>query len=77
MCIALVKEPKKSIGMIIYNFIFSNENDNDDFTVAQVASGIRKFGFDITDTDVQKEIDNYIETGLINQNLKGYSVCMR
>lgn len=77
MCIALVKEPKKSVGMIIYNFIFSNEKYNDNFTVAQIASGVRKLGLDITDADVQNEIDTYIENGLISQNLKGYSVCMR
>lgn len=74
MCIVLAKEPKKSVGMIIYNIIFSNEKYNDNFTVAQIASDVRKLGLDITDADIQNEIDSYIENNLISQSLKGYFI---
>ena len=74
MCIALVKEPKKSVGMIIYNLIFSNKEDDDNFTVDQIVSNVRKLGLDITDSDVQNEIDGYIDNNLISQSLKGYSI---
>lgn len=73
----LIKLSKKSAGMIIYNLIFSNEKYNDYFTVAQIASGVRKLGFDITDDDIQNEIDSYMENNLISQSLKGYSILTR
>ena len=76
MCKVLVKDSKKDVDFIIYNHLFSKDPSYT-FTGGQLVSELRRYKLDISTEYVEKEIDSFVKSGLINQKFRCYSVCGR
>lgn len=76
MCKVLIKNPNKNVDFIIYNHLFS-QDPSYTFTVGQLVLELRRYKLDISTEYVEKEVDSFIKSGLINQKFRCYSVCGR
>lgn len=76
MCKVLVKDSKKDVDFIIYNHLFSKDSSYR-FTVEQLVNELRQYDLEISFDYVEKEVNSFVRSGLLNQNFKCYSVCGR
>lgn len=76
MCKVLVKDSKKDVDFIIYNHLFSKDSSYR-FTVGQLVVELRQYNLEISSEYVEKEVNSFVRSGLINQNFRCYSVCGR
>lgn len=75
MCEVIMQDSSENIEFIIYNHLFSK--DTYKFTVSQLVNELHQYNLDLTFEFVQKEIDTFIKSGLVNQNFRNYSICGR
>ena len=76
MCKVLIKNPNKNVDFIIYNHLFF-QDPSYTFTVGQLVLELRRYKLDISTEYVEKEVDSFVKSGLINQKFRCYSVCGR
>ena len=76
MCKVLVKDSKKNVDFIIYNHLFSQDSSYR-FTVKQLVLELRQYNLEVSTDYIEKEVKNFVKSGLINQNFRCYSVCGR
>lgn len=75
MCKVVMKDSVKNIEFIIYNHLFSKDTYR--FTTAQLVDELHQYNLDLSPEFVQKEINTFIKSGLVNQNFRSYSICGR
>ena len=72
MCKVVVSNSEENIEFIIYNHLFSK--DDYSFTVSQLVEDLHQYGLNLTPEYVQTEINFFIQSGLVNQNFRSYSI---
>lgn len=75
MCKVVLKESVDNTGFIIYNHLFSKNSYK--FTTSQLVNELQQYNLHLSQEKVQREIDEFIRSGLINQNFRSYSICGR
>ena len=75
MCKVIVKDSNKNVDFIIYNHLFSRNNYK--FTVNELVNELKLYNLELSTEYVQKEIDDFIKSGLVNQSFRSYSICGR
>lgn len=75
MCKVVLKDSVDNIGFIIYNHLFSKESYK--FTISQLVNELQQYNLHLSQEKVQREVDEFIRSGLINQNFRSYSICGR
>ena len=70
MCKVVVNDANKNVEFIIYNHLFSKEKY--EFTISELV-----YHLDLTQEFVQSEVNDFIQSGLIVQNIRNYFVCSR
>lgn len=75
MCKVVLKESVDNIGFIIYNHLFSKNSYK--FTTSQLVNELQQYNLHLSQERVQKEIDGFVKSGLVNQNFRSYSICGR
>lgn len=75
MCKVVLKESVDNTGFIIYNHLFSKNSYK--FTTSQLVNELQQYNLHLSQERVQREIDEFIRSGLINQNFRSYSICGR
>lgn len=75
MCKIVVNDANKNVEFIIYNHIFSKEKY--EFTISELVEDLHQYHLDLTQEFVQSEVNDFIQSGLIVQNLRNYFVCSR
>lgn len=75
MCKVILNDANKNVEFIIYNHLFSKNNYK--FTVAQLVEELRQYNLELSQEFVQTEIDTFIQSGLVDQGFRRYSVCGR
>lgn len=75
MCKVIVSDAERDAEFIIYNHLFSKVNYR--FTVAQLVQELQEYNLDLSQEYVQTEINSFIQSGLLAQNFRCYSVCGR
>ena len=73
MCKVVLKESVDNTGFIIYNHLFSKNSYK--FTTIQLVNELQQYNLHLSQEMVQREIDEFIRSGLINQNFRSYSIC--
>ena len=71
----IVKDSNKNVDFIIYNHLFSRNNYK--FTVNELVNELKQYNLELSTEYVQKEIDDFIKSGLVNQRFRSYSICGR
>ena len=75
MCKVVMKDSVGNIEFIIYNHLSSKNTYR--FTVAQLVDELHQYNLDLSPEFVQKEINTFVKSGLVNQNFRSYSICGR
>ncbi len=75
MCKVVLKESVDNTGFIIYNHLFSKNSYK--FTTSQLVNELQQYNLHLSQERVQKEIDGFVKSGLVNQNFRSYSICGR
>lgn len=75
MCKVVVKDPNRNAEFIIYNHLFSK--DTYEFTVTQLVDDLRQYNLHLSPEYVQNEVNAYVKSGLVDQNVRSYSICGR
>lgn len=75
MCKVVLKESVDNTGFIIYNHLFSKNSYK--FTTSQLVNELEQYNLHLSQERVQKEIDGFVKSGLVNQNFRSYSICGR
>lgn len=75
MCKVILNDANKNVEFIIYNHLFSKNNYK--FTVSQLVEELRQYNLELSQEFVQTEVDAFIQSGLVNQSFRSYSVCGR
>ena len=75
MCKVVLKESVDNTGFIIYNHLFSKKSYK--FTTSQLVNELQQYNLHLSQERVQKEIDGFVKSGLVNQNFRSYSICGR
>lgn len=76
MCKVLVKDSKKDVDFIIYNHLFSKDSSYR-FTIEQLVTELRQYNLEVSSEYVEKEVNSFIKSGLVDQNFRCYSVSGR
>lgn len=76
MCKVLVKDSKKDVDFIIYNHLFSKDSSYR-FTIEQLVTELRRYNLEVSSEYVEKEVNSFIKSGLVDQNFRCYSVSGR
>ena len=76
MCKVIVKDSKKDVDFIIYNHLFSKDISYK-FTIGQLVSELQQYDLDVSSEYVEKEVNSFVQSGLVNQYFRCYSVCGR
>lgn len=78
MCKVLIKDNKsnKDVDFIIYNHLFSKDSSYR-FTVDDLVKELRQYNLNLSTEYVEKEVNSFVKSGLLNQNFRCYSVCRR
>lgn len=75
MCRVVVKDSKQDAEFIIYNHLFSRPEYQ--FTISKLVEDLQAYNLNLSEEDVQAEIDGFVQSGLINQNFRCYTTCRR
>ncbi|MGN0390928.1 MAG: hypothetical protein ACI4L2_08945 [Wujia sp.] len=75
MCKVVVSDSKRDADFIIYNHLFSRANYR--FTISQLVEELQEYNLNLSQEYVQKEIDEFVQSGLVNLNFRCYSTCGR
>lgn len=75
MCKVVVNDSKSYVEFIIYNHLFSRINYT--FTISQLVEELQEYNLYLSLEYVQKEINSFVRSGLVNQNFRFYSTCDR
>ena len=76
MCKVLVKDSNKDIDFIVYNHLFSN-NSSYRFTIKQLVAELHQYNLNVSSAYVEKIVNYFVKSGLINQNFRCYSISGR
>lgn len=70
-----MKDSAQNIDFIIYNHLFSKDTYR--FTVNDLVEELHQYNLELSADFVQREIDTFVRSGLVNQNFRSYSICGR
>ncbi len=61
--------------LIIYNSLYEEKGGH--FTIPSITESIQRYDKNISQDEVSKEINRFIQLGLVQKNFGDYSVCPR
>ena len=73
MCKVFIGEAEKRLGFVLYNHLYAREQS--DFTTRDLIPELKKYNLDITQENLQKEIDDLVTNGIVSQRV-GHYTCL-
>lgn len=70
MCKVIIGCPEKKAGFIIFNHLYSRSSEM--FTLQDLLHELLQYGLNISEKELQKEIDLLIEDGAVSQRVGHY-----
>ena len=70
MCKVIIEKPQEKAGFIIFNHIYSRNNDK--FTLMDLKAELMQYGLNMTDRELQREINSLIENGAVSPRIGCY-----
>lgn len=70
MCKVVIDKPKEKVGFIIFNHLYSREKDT--FTIQSLAEELMKYHLELSQSELQREINMLIEDGAVSQRVGHY-----
>lgn len=75
MCKVKVRVNKNNASFVIYNHLYSRKANR--FSVEILRSELKQqYGLDLNQSEIQTELDGFIDSGLVMHSLDKYKVCM-
>jgi hypothetical protein len=75
MCQIEVKVSKKNAKFVLYNHLFSKGKQS--FSLDELQSELETlYGLEMETSELQNEIDDYLNSGLVIHDLNRYECCM-
>lgn len=70
MCKVVIEQPKEKAGFIICNHLYSRQSEI--FTTPVLLDELRQYGLDISEEELQDEINTLIDDGAVSQRVGYY-----
>lgn len=70
MCKVVIDKPKEKAGFIIFNHLYSREKDT--FTIQSLAEELMQYNLELSQSELQREINMLIEDGAVSQRVGHY-----
>ncbi len=70
MCKVIIGCPEEKAGFIIFNHLYSRNSER--FTLQELLHELLQYGLNISEKELQKEIDLLIEDGAVSQRVGHY-----
>lgn len=70
MCKVVIKQPQEKAGFIICNHLYSRQSER--FTTPVLLNELRQYGLDLSEEELQDEINMLIDDGAISQRVGYY-----
>lgn len=70
MCKVVIERPREKTGFIIFNHLYSRKSEI--FTIHDLLNELMQYGLNITETELQNEINILIDDGAVSQRVGHY-----
>lgn len=70
MCKVVIDRPKEKAGFIIFNHLYARKEDT--FTIQGLAEELEQYHLDLSQRDLQREINMLIADGAVSQRVGYY-----
>lgn len=70
MCKVVIERPKEKAGFIIFNHLYSRKSEN--FTIHDLLAELMHYGLNISEKELQNEINTLIDDGAVSQRVGHY-----
>lgn len=70
MCKVVIERPREKAGFIIFNHLYSRKSEI--FTIHDLLNELMQYGLNISETELQNEINILIDDGAVSQRVGHY-----
>lgn len=71
MCKVIIDRPEEKAGFIIFNHLYSRKDE--DFTLQDLLPELEPYGLNMSEENLQREINTLIRDGAVSQRVGHYT----